>query len=238
MAEAVRLTTRGVKSILGLSPTVNTNPQNNVGDISFASKFTPSEIKAYLNRLYVKPTYLNTNNNTVSASSILSYLHPISEKLSAAKIEAEKLAQLAPEIDQSRILVSSSILSPNDLQDGEFTFNFNEIPALEDDPDLLKAVTELYNKHFNKVLQLGIKSYDWIGEAMYTSGSKCILILPIATQLDVRHRTQEVVNAARYNPEVGFESFNEFCKHGDDYMYSGHPCQARLSRCSPYQAET
>jgi hypothetical protein len=64
MAEAVRLTTRGVKSILGLSPTVNTNPQNNVGDISFASKFTPSEIKAYLNRLYVKPTYLNTNNNT------------------------------------------------------------------------------------------------------------------------------------------------------------------------------
>ena len=221
MAEAVRLTTRGVKSILGLSPTVNTNPQNNVGDISFASKFTPSEIKAYLNRLYVKPTYLNTNNNTVSASSILSYLHPISEKLSAAKIEAEKLAQLAPEIDQSRILVSSSILSPNDLQDGEFTFEFNEIPALDDDPDLLKAVTELYNKHFNKVLQLGIKSYDWIGEAMYTSGSKCILILPIATQLDVRHRTQEVVNAARYNPEVGFESFNEFCKHGDDYMYSG-----------------
>ena len=47
MAEAVRLTTRGVKSILGLSPTVNTNPQNNVGDISFASKLYKLLIMAW-----------------------------------------------------------------------------------------------------------------------------------------------------------------------------------------------
>lgn len=220
MAEAVRLTPKGVKSILGLTQTRNTDPQNNVSDVSFVSKFTPAEIRTYLNRLYVRPEILG-NNNTVTADGVLSYLRPISEKLSAAKVEAEKLGKLAPEIEQSRILVSSSILSPNDLQDGEFTFGFKGIPALEEDPDLLKEITTLYSNYFNQTLKLGLKSYDWIGEAMYCSGSKCVLILPIATQLDVRHKTQEEANIGKYNPEVGFESFTEFCSHGDDYMFSG-----------------
>lgn len=220
MADAVRLSASGVKSILGLDPTVNVNPNNNIADVSFVNKFSPVEMRSYLNRLYVRPDRMGVNNN-VTAGGILQYLRPIHEKLSTAKIEAEKLNKLAPEIEQSRILVSSSIMSPNDLQDGEFIFSFNDIPALEEDPDLLKEVTELYNQYFNHVLNLGIKSYDWIGDAMYTSGAKCILILPIATQIELRHRTQSVANANRFNAEVGFESFKEFIKGGDDYIFSG-----------------
>ena len=220
MAEAVRLSASGVKSVLGLDPTVNVNPHNNIADVSFVNKFSPAEMKAYLNRLYVRPETLGTNNN-VTAGGILSYLRPIHEKLSSAKIEAEKLNKLAPEIEQSRILVSSSIMSPNDLQDGEFVFNFEDIPALEEDPDLLKEVTELYNQYFNHVLNLGIKSYDWIGDAMYVSGAKCVLILPVATQIDVRHRTQKEANFNRYNSEAGFESFKAFIKNNDDYIFSG-----------------
>ena len=220
MADAVRLSASGVKSILGLDPTVNVNPNNNIADVSFVNKFSPVEMRSYLNRLYVRPDRMGVNNN-VTAGGILQYLRPIHEKLSSAKIEAEKLNKLAPEIEQSRILVSSSIMSPNDLQDGEFIFSFNDIPALEEDPDLLKEVTELYNQYFNHVLNLGIKSYDWIGDAMYTSGAKCILILPIATQIELRHRTQSVANANRFNAEVGFESFKEFIKGGDDYIFSG-----------------
>ena len=220
MADAVRLSASGVKSILGLDPTVNVNPSNNIADVSFVNKFSPIEMRSYLNRLYVRPDRMGVNNN-VTAGGILQYLRPIHEKLSSAKIEAEKLNKLAPEIEQSRILVSSSIMSPNDLQDGEFIFSFNDIPALEEDPDLLKEVTELYNQYFNHVLNLGIKSYDWIGDAMYTSGAKCILILPIATQIELRHRTQSAANANRFNAEVGFESFKEFIKGGDDYIFSG-----------------
>ena len=220
MADAVRLSASGVKSVLGLDPTVNVNPHNNIADVSFVNKFSPAEMKSYLNRMYVRPETLGTNNN-VTAGGILSYLRPIHEKLSSAKIEAEKLNKLAPEIEQSRILVSSSIMSPNDLQDGEFTFSFEDIPALEEDPDLLKEVTELYNQYFNHVLNLGIKSYDWIGDAMYVSGAKCVLILPIATQIDMRHRTQKEANINRYNSEIGFESFKAFSNTSDDYIFSG-----------------
>src|SRR5574344_1544150 len=220
MAEAVRLSASGVKSVLGLDPTVNVNPHNNIADVSFVNKFSPAEMKAYLNRLYVRPDRMGVNN-TVTAGGVLSYLRPIHEKLSSAKIEAEKLNKLAPEIEQSKILVSSSIMSPNDLQDGEFIFSFNDIPALEDDPDLLKEVTELYNQYFNNVLNLGIKSYDWIGDAMYVSGAKCLLILPIATQIELRHRSQKEANANGYNAEFGFESFKEFSKGNDDYLFSG-----------------
>lgn len=220
MAEAVRLSASGVKSVLGLDPTVNVNPHNNIADVSFVNKFSPAEMKAYLNRLYVRPDRMGVNN-TVTAGGVLSYLRPIHEKLSSAKIEAEKLNKLAPEIEQSKILVSSSIMSPNDLQDGEFIFSFNDIPALEDDPDLLKEVTELYNQYFNHVLNLGIKSYDWIGDAMYVSGAKCLLILPIATQIELRHRSQKEANANGYNAEFGFESFKEFSKGNDDYLFSG-----------------
>ena len=55
MAEAVRLSASGVKSVLGLDPTVNVNPHNNIADVSFVNKFSPAEMKAYLNRLYVRP---------------------------------------------------------------------------------------------------------------------------------------------------------------------------------------
>lgn len=219
MPEAIKISAGGIKSLLGLDPVKVSDSRNAPNDVSFVNRFSPTEMRAFLNKLYVRPE--NYNSNTITAAGALSYLRPIHEKIGNKKLEAERLRKLAPEIDQSRILVASSILSPNDLQDGEFTFNFDDVPALKDDPDLLKEVTELYSSYFNKTLELGIKTYEWIGEAMYGSGSKCILILPIATQLDVRQRTQEAVNRAKYDTEAGFESFREFCKTDDDYMFSG-----------------
>ena len=36
------------------------------------------------------------------------------------------------------------------------------------------------------------------------SGAKCVLILPIATQIELRHRSQKDANTNRYNAEFGF----------------------------------
>lgn len=219
MPEATRVTVGGLKSLLGLDPTNNTIPTKALNDVSFVNRYSPSELKTFLNRLYVKPE--QNGSNAITAGGLIPYLRPIHDKISTQKIEAEKLRKLAPEIEQSRILVSSSILSPNDLQDGEFKFNFDDVPALANDPDLLREVSEYYSKYFNTQLELGIKSYDWIGDAMYGSGAKCMLILPVATQLDLRTRTQDTVNKSQYNPEAGFESFDEYIKHQDDYIFSG-----------------
>ena len=203
MADAVKVTQGAFNSLLGLDSTKHVNPTAQPNDTSFVSRFTKSEMKSYLNRLFVKP---KNQRSDVSASGIISYLKPIHAKIGNAKLTADKLRALAPEIEQSRILVSSSIMSPNDLQDGKFIFRFPDVPALEAEPDLLKEVVDTYDQYFNNTLLLGVKSYDWIGEAQYGSGAKAILILPVATQADLRNRSSDSARKF-FDSELGFESF-------------------------------
>lgn len=220
MADAVKVTAGDFNSLLGLDTTKHADPTAQPDNTLFVSRFSRSELKTYLNKLYTKPQTQRTN---VSASGLISYLKPIHKKIGDQKLQADKLRALAPEIEQSRILVSSSIMSPNDLQDGEFKFNFEDIPGIDSDPDLEKEISELYSEFFNGTLKLGIKSYDWIGEAQYGSGAKPILILPVATQIEFRHRTQANYNKAMFDADGALESFDSFVNKSDDYLYSGKP---------------
>ena len=221
MPEAVKISAGGMKSLLGLDPTKVSDARDSLDNVSFINRYSPAELKKLLNRIYISPDRLGVNSGTVTAGGIISFLKPVHEKIGNNKLDAAKLRKLAPEIDQSRTLVASSILSPNDLQDGEFTFDFNDVDTLQDEPELLDAITDLYSHYFNGIMRLGIKSYEWIGEAMYGSGSKCILILPNNTQIDLRHRSQATVSKSAYRPEAAFESFQSFCKKSDDYLFSG-----------------
>ena len=146
MADAVKVTAGDFNSLLGLDTTKHADPTAQPDNTLFVSRFSRSELKTYLNKLYTKPQTQRTN---VSASGLISYLKPIHKKIGDQKLQAEKLRALAPEIEQSRILVSSSIMSPNDLQDGEFKFNFEDIPGIDSDPDLEKEISELYSEFFN-----------------------------------------------------------------------------------------
>ena len=221
MPEAVKISAGGMKSLLGLDPTEVSDARDSLDNVSFINRYSPAELKKLLNRIYISPDRLGVNSGTVTAGGIVSFLKPVHEKIGNNKLDAAKLRKLAPEIDQSRTLVASSILSPNDLQDGEFTFDFDDVDTLQDEPELLDAITDLYSHYFNGIMRLGIKSYEWIGEAMYGSGSKCILILPNNTQIDLRHRSQATVSKSAYRPEAAFESFQSFCKKSDDYLFSG-----------------
>ena len=235
MADAVKVTAGDFNSLLGLDTTRHSDPTAQPDNTSFVSRFSKSEIKTYLNRLYVKP---QTQRADVSASGIISYLKPIHKKIGDQKLQSNKLRALAPEIEQSRILVSSSIMSPNDLQDGEFNFNFEDVPGLESDPDLAKEITELYSSYFNHTLELGVKSYDWIGEAQYGSGAKAVLLLPINTQTEFRHRTVEQYRKALLDQDAALESFNSYVSARDDYLYSGDTSvtwQSVLSKENPKQ---
>ena len=208
---AVDITPGGFRSLLGMEPTKNADPTKQPDDVSYLNRFTNSESQALAKTTYIPPA--NTKSPDFSAAGIISYLKPIHQKVGENILDARKMGALAPEIEQSKILVSSSIMSPNDLQDGFFTFNFDSIPALASDPELANKVQELYNQHFNGNLELGIKSYDWIGECQYESGSKALLILPIATFLDYKHRTLEEINARRKNLlQPAMSSFEEYTK--------------------------
>ena len=217
MPEAIKVSAGEFNSLLGLDATKHSNPTQQPDDVSIVSRFSPSEVQAFYNRTYVKPQQQGSN---VSPEGIISYLKPIHSKIGNNRLSAEKLKALAPEIEQSRILVSSSIMSPNDLQDGKFIFKFHGVPALEADPTLLDEITKLFEQHFNETLQLGVRSYDWIGDVQYGSGSKCILILPEASHEELRHR--KISDRGSFlDGEVAFESFKEAELKSQEYLYSG-----------------
>lgn len=230
--DAVKISKSAVRSLFGLDGTKNGDPDKGIDSVRSMQRFTASEISAYSNALYVTPEYRRPN---LQGSEIISYLNPVHKTVGDKRISVEKMRQAAPEIEQSRILVSSSILSPNDLQEGEFIFSFENIPAIYSDPTLSEDIAEVFDQFFNEELQLGIKSYDWIGDIQYGGGSKPVLILPIATQLDLRYRDgddikKDLKDEAEIYPfrsktlNAGMESFDAYLKHfspDDDYIYSG-----------------
>ena len=233
--DAVKLSQSAAKSLFGLDGTKNGNPDKSIDSTRAMQRFSPSEVTAYSKALYVAP---EVKSPSIQGSGIISYLKPVHQDAGNKRVLVEKMKMLAPEIEQSRILVSSSILSPNDLQDGVFTFSFENIPAINQDPHLIDVVSDVFNQFFNGLLELGIKSYDWIGEIQYGGGSKPLLILPIATQLELRNRTnkdilQEMKDDSVVYPfatptprqnTAGNESFEVFMERrsrDDDYLYSG-----------------
>lgn len=229
MSEAVKVSAEAFKSLLGMEATQHANPTEQPDDIAFVRRFSKAEAKTHLNNIYVSPS---SGRSNFSANGIISYLKPIHKKIGEKMLDVEKMHALAPEIEQSRILVSSSILSPNDLQDGEFKFSFPNVPGVESDPELSAEIAEVFNQFFNGTLQLGLKSYDWIGDIQYKSGARPILILPCATQAELVSRTPEDVRKNLMELTPGFASFDEFLKNNssldkksttvsDDYLYSG-----------------
>ena len=221
-SEATKVSQGAIKSLLDLDATKHADPSQQPDNVVFVNRFSKSEVKTYLNDLYVRP---DTGRPDLSAAGIISYLKPIHKEIGDKKINVEKMKALAPEIEQSKILVSSSILSPNDLQDGQFIFSFDNVPSIATDPDLAKEIAEVYEQFYNDTLELGIKSYDWIGDIQYGTGSKPILILPIATQEAVRNRTSKDIKKDQiYDFGPGFANFEEFRKKQSsdmDYFWSG-----------------
>ena len=223
MSESVKITSGAFKSLLGMETTNHANPTKQPDNIAFVSRFSKVEAETHIKGIYTNSKSASTN---ISPGGFISYLKPIHKQIGEQMLDVEKMRALAPEIEQSRILVSSSILSPNDLQDGEFKFSFPEVPGVDSDPELASDIADVYSKFFNEVLELGLKSYDWIGKIQYSSGSVPVLILPCASQAEIVARTNEDVRKDLNDIRPGFASFDTFAKsinRDDDYLYSGKP---------------
>lgn len=233
MPEAAKLSNGAFRTLSGIDTTKHANLANQPDNITFTKRFTKSESRAIFRRIYVTPEDPHAEINSANISPYLKATHA---KIGNKRVDTDKMRALAPEIEQSRILVSSSIMSPNDLQDGGFTFVFDNVSGVGDDPDLSNEIAETLSYYFNSVLNLGIKSYDWIGEIMYSSGCHPVLILPVATQMALRARTHEDVEREkrdRYKPfdfglskKVGLESFDDYRSRlsaDADFYFSRNP---------------
>ena len=232
MPEKSKISPRVFRTLMGMEPAKHANSESQPDNVNFISRFTGPEKKALLNRIYVSNP--DTQRIDLSAGGIISYGLPTHQEIAEKKDNYSKMKALAPEIEQAEILMTSSILSPNDLKDGEYIFNFDEISGIGDTPDLCVQISELYDKYFNKELKLGIRSFDWIGKAMYEEGAKAILLLPPAVQNNIRERTKEdIINERIYSQKVnqsaagpgwapGIADFSTYVHMNTDadYLYS------------------
>ena len=222
-SKGVKISNAGFRTLIGMEPTKNTLAKDRPADISNLQRYTAPELRNLLNKAYIQPEIRRAD---FTAAGIISYLKPTHMDLAYKKANFQKMNALAPEIEQSKILVSSSILSPNDLQEGVFNFNFDKIPALASDPALAEEIRKVYDQHFNNTLQLGIRSYDWIGDMQYVKGAIPLLILPTATLEALKHRTtKDIVKDRLDNLKfIGLASYDNFretyCTTDDDYLYS------------------
>lgn len=223
MPEKTKISHSVEKTLLGLDATYHSDPQKAPDNTSFVSKYTKAEGAAITRALYAAP---QERRSTLSAAGIIAYLKPKHVETARKRLNTEKMKALAPEISQSKLLMSACIMNPNDLQDGSYTFNFDGVPAVEEDEDLAKAVAEYYSDYFNGTLDLGVKSGDWIGEILYETGAHPVLILPIATQEEIKHRTPEdAANSTLMNYKIGMSAFDQYSSQlaDADYFFSGKP---------------
>jgi len=102
------------------------------------------------------------------------------EETSAASKDTMKelasLATMAPEIKRARDILVASIISPNDMQENSISITV-DVPELETgklQSDINKYLTDF----FNNDLEFGVKLSSYIGECLYDSGSKALMIVP------------------------------------------------------------
>lgn len=236
MSDSVKISSGALRTLSGIEPTQHAGDTERPENVAFSGRYTKSEMNTFLRHIYTAPEVRTTD---ITAAGAIPYLKQTHAKIGNKRIATDKMRALAPEIDQSRILVSASIMSPNDLQDGNFIFSFDDVSGIGDDPELSSEISEVFDYFFNNLLNLGVQSYDWIGEIMYSSGAKPILILPLATQMALRDRTPDQVQKDKNNAfkpldfglskHLGLENFQEYSArlHSEDasadYLYSRKP---------------
>lgn len=236
MPEKTRIAPRAIRTLLGVDPTKAGNEQSTLHSTAFVHRYSKNEKTNLLSKLFVRQ---ENQYNELVAGNLFSYLDPTHTEIAFRSEQFRKLKALAPEIEQSAIIVASSILSPNDLKDGEFSFDFDKIPSIASDPDITARLTKLYSDYFNGTLQLGKESYNWLQDIIYVDGAKAILILPPAIQNKIRDRTYDDIKETGVNQiynlntdylgfKVGTESFEQFTHRpdvaSDDFMLSKVNC--------------
>lgn len=140
----------------------------------------------------------------------IGYLQNTAENNSKIIQDISFLRYMAPEITKAERILTSSIMSPNDMQDDRIPLEMDPLSEIDEQTqeELLKYITDFYNND----MELGIKVNDWLGETMFRKGSKAIMILPKAV-LRSMSNAQDIRNGLGLPPdeanrETAMEDFN------------------------------
>jgi len=172
---------------------------------------THLEQRAMMKRSYV-PT---KKDNLVDFGDVNDVLDNTSKSVARAKVDNYRIKKLMPEINQAELILVSSILSPNDMQGTGFNITLEESGFIKNE-DQRNQIIELLEDLFINTFDVENKLAEWIGECLYGSGSKPILIIPenILTNMiktDVTSATENFKNGYLKNTRLipSFSSNNK-----------------------------
>jgi hypothetical protein len=163
-------------NLTSVGPTIPLTKETNNKELG---KYSNRELKR-LNSRFIssqKDNIYNSHGEILPVQAIRPYLLETYNQLGFNKNTAKRLIALAPEIGRADSILTSSILSPNDLQKNDLNFECS-IEGLEDDETLTTEINNLLNDHFNNNLKLNDKLPKWVSEILFESGAKAILCLP------------------------------------------------------------
>lgn len=157
----------------------NTSPDTKkVGDTVYYGMFSADELR-HLDGVY--RNYQTRGSQGLTEDAISAQLTEIAANTRKKIDEIKNLKMLAPEIDQAKAIIVSSIISPTELQTDCLTVR---VDAEGLTPELNAKLTHLLTDYFNDVYHLAPKLSEWLGCAGFEEGAKPILVLP-RHQLDV-----------------------------------------------------
>jgi len=182
-----------------------TNINNKELNNTPVSKYSHNEILSVIRNTYVSDKEV-PNPNLANAEGLISYFLPIHEQIGQVLLDTEKMKKLAPEINQAKLIRISSIMSPNDMQDGKFIFDIDQIPGLTE--DARKKITDLLSEFFNETEKLAKKAAKWSGDALYGPGASPVLLLPSSYQKAMHEDGKHIIGNRTDDKVIGNTSLS------------------------------
>lgn len=176
----------------------------------FATKLSKTETVSRIREVHTKPE----TKDKLEQQGLIAFAQPSVEKTTRVKFENKRFNSLAPEISNAALILVSSILSPNDLQETKLLFSVDHDQLTEDTKDEL---VELLDRYFNEHYDLGSKLSDWYKECLFGAGSQPVLILPDVKFMEIKNANdntvgneslhsalEKIINTSVYSSHSGF----------------------------------
>lgn len=149
-------------------------PDNQSSTVEYSSKYSRSEQNTFFRNTHV--TNPRASQQVLNPKGMMQYFAPVHDEIGRILFDIEKMKLLAPEINQASIIRVSTIMSPNDLQEGVFKCAIDELEEL--DESLRTEIAEYVTNFINEVLNLGGKADDWCKQCLYGAGAVPIFTFP------------------------------------------------------------
>ena len=192
---------------------------------SITGEYTEQQLKPYIKEVYSPQERLFTdtereklldlaarseNPSYASSTDPLNYFTALSRKNAKEALDNDAIIQMAPEISLAASVMIPSILAPNDMREGVIRIDCTAEDIDGDDKTkLAEPITDSSEDYFDFSTALP----KWIYEAMYRSGAKPLMILPLSTL------EKELTDNKNLTEGVSTEALNtyrQYCRKLDD----------------------